>query len=301
MRDFIDSSIRLREERPANASLRRPILIALLFCVLAGVLFWLDLRGMVVPVRNIFEQTSSPLAHRMLALREQQTDFWRDIIEWRQMRAENSALRQQNSQLQAELLRREQAMVENVRLRQQLAIEDQQPWDLLGAEVTIRSPDAVRRMMTIARGSRDGITEGMAVIGQTGTGPVALIGIIDSVNDYTAQVLLITDISNTLSARIYADEDTALGLVQGQWQLGSRLKLDEAERPELLKAGAIILTAGLTGELAFQVPLASVPANIPIGEVEDVRNEGSDRVASLRPYADPDQVRYVWVILNQGD
>jgi rod shape-determining protein MreC len=60
-----------------------------------------------------------------------------------------------------------------------------------------------------------------------------------------------------------------------------------------------VVSAGLTGSLHIPLDLAVVPANIPIGSVETVSASGQEQSAELRPFVDPDQVRYVWVILSQ--
>jgi rod shape-determining protein MreC len=215
------------------------------------------------------------------------------------LRARISTLEQENSQLMAENLRIQQDQVENVFLRQQLQIQREQPWRLLGAEVTVRPPDAGRRVMTVARGTVDGVRSGMAVIGQNPGGPAALVGIVESTGAHTAEVLLITDFSSQVSARIIHAAQAGLGLVQGQWQQGSRLRLGQVDRSTRIAQGDAVVSAGLTGSLRIPLDLAAVPANIPIGSVETASASGQEQSAELRPFVDPDQVRYVWVILSQ--
>jgi rod shape-determining protein MreC len=211
-------------------------------------------------------------------------------------------LKHRISQLETDQIMRDQILVENARLRQQLQIEGRYPWRLVGAEVIIRSPDAGRRVITIARGQKDGVQQGMAVIGQTGSEPAALVGIVEAVNTHTSSVLLITDVSCKISARVLYDGTLALGLVQGQWQNGSRLRLEQLDREISLRSGRVVLSAGLTGELLLPLPLTSVPPGIPIGSVERIiESDGLTQFAELRPYIDPDQVRYVWIVLNHDE
>jgi rod shape-determining protein MreC len=153
--------------------------------------------------------------------------------------------------------------------------------------------------MIIARGSADGVTTGMAVIGQDPGGPAALVGVIESAGTHTAEVLLITDVSSQISARVIHGTVANLGLAQGQWQRGSRLSLGQIDRSTLLALGDSVVSAGLTGSLHVTLDLAAVPANIPIGSVDTITVSGQEQSADLRPFVDPDQVRYVWVILSQ--
>jgi rod shape-determining protein MreC len=228
--------------------------------------------------------------------------WWSDISEIQRLREENKSLKRQVGQLQADLIAREQIVVENEHLRQQLDIEKRQPWQLLGAEVLVRSPDAGRRVMTIARGSEDGVRVGMAVVGQNDSQPSALVGIVEDVNPHTANVLLVTDVGSRISAYILYRNTSALGLVQGQWQHGSRLRLEQLDRVARLTPGTVVVSGGMTGELDLNLPLASVPRGIPIGTITTVlEDDGLTQFAELRPFVDPDQVRYVWIILNQEE
>lgn len=306
MRDYIDNP-RLKVRGgiargfipSMGGLLRRSLLQALGLGLLAGFLVWLDMQGYLDLPKSTLSQGFSPIAQPLTGLRTGVSDTFATLGDLQHLQAENDALRQQNSRLQAELIAREQALAENVYLRQQLEIEQHNPWRLLGADISMRSPDAGRRVFTIARGSKDGVQVGMAVVGQTGTGPVALVGIVEEVSTHTASILMTTDFGSRVSARLLWQGETSFGLVQGQWQRGSRLRLEQVERESILAVGAIVVTAGLTGELNFPLPMAAVPPSVPIGEVKVLSNDGYNRFAELVPYADPDQVRYVWVILDQ--
>jgi rod shape-determining protein MreC len=300
MRDYLnDRPIKLRRERSNTPASGRPFVLAVVLCLVAGALIILDRQGMITSIRLLIQQSVAPAAQALTNLRDQAGDLTGAPRGEADLRARISALEQENSQLKAENLRMQQDQVENLFLRQQLQIQRDQPWRLLGAEVTVRSPDAGRRVMTIGRGTVDGVTAGMAVIGQNPGGPAALVGIVESAGAHTAEVLLITDFSSQVSARVIHATRAGLGLVQGQWQQGSRLRLGQVDRSTLLTQGDAVVSAGLTGSLHIPLDLAVVPANIPIGSVETVSASGQEQSAELRPFVDPDQVRYVWVILSQ--
>lgn len=173
MRDFIDNAPQLRPTRSNETGGRRLRWHAAMLVSVALVLFFADLRGWLQPAHSLVEQMLAPSTTRLTHLHDATRDVWQGLFAWQQVQQENIALRQQISQLQAELVLREQAVVENARLREQLAIQEQRPWSLIGAEVTVRTPDVARRVITISRGAADGVVSGMAVVGQTGTGPVA--------------------------------------------------------------------------------------------------------------------------------
>ncbi|MEI6775663.1 MAG: rod shape-determining protein MreC [Chloroflexales bacterium] len=300
MHDFFDDiPARLRRDRSNTPASGRPFIFALVLSLVAGVLIILDRQGVITPIRILIQQSVTPVALMLTDLRDQAADLVGSPRSAADLRAQISALEQENSQLKADNLRLQQSQVENASLRQQLQIQHEQPWHLLGAEVAVRPSDAGRRVMTIARGTTDGVRAGMAVIGQHPGDPAALVGIIESAGAHTAEVLLITDFSSQVSAHIIHAAQSGLGLVQGQWQQGSRLRLVQVDRGALIAHGDAVVSAGLTGSMRIPLDLAAVPANIPIGSVETVSASGQEQSAELRPFVDPDQVRYVWVILNQ--
>ncbi len=303
MRDYLDDRpIKLHRERTGSeATTVRPLILALVLCGLAGLLIFLDLQGMLGPTRGIVQQGLAPVAQQLTAVRDGFTAALSTPLSADALETRIAELERENTQLHDELLRREQAAVENVFLRQQLNITRSQPWLLLGAEVTLRHPDAGRRTFTIARGANDGVDVGMAVIGQLPGSPAALVGIVERVGPRTADILMITDIGSQISARVLRNNESALGMVHGQWQLGSRLQLEQVERTAGVTVGNTVVTAGLTAALNLPLDLQAVPPNVPIGTIESVQASGQQLIAELRPFVDPDQVRYVWVILNQDD
>lgn len=301
MRDYLDDRpIKLRRERTGSeAATARPFLLALVLCGLAGLLIFLDLQGFLGPTRGAVQQALAPVARQFTALRDGAAAALTAPRSADALAERIAELERENAQLRDELVRREQAAVENVFLRQELNITRDQPWTLLGAEVTLRHPDASRRTFTVARGSNDGVRVGMAVIGQLPGSPTALVGIVERVGPRTADVLMITDIGSQISARVLRNTDSALGMVHGQWQLGSRLRLEQVERTVRITPGSTVVTAGLTAALDLPLDLQAVPPNVPIGTIETVQTSGQQLIAEMRPFVDPDQVRYVWVILNQ--
>ncbi len=302
MRDFLDERpIKLRRERSSSPASGRPFLLAVVLCLAAGLLLILDRQGLLAPARATLDLAVAPVAGRLTALRDGVDELAAAPRGEAALQARIEELERENSHLNNELLRLERAQVENVFLRQQLEIQRERPWRLLGAEVTVRSPDAGRRVMLLARGADDGLRPGMAVLGQLPGGPAALVGIVESAGPRTAEVLLITDIGSQISGRVIHESRAAVGLVQGQWQRGSRLRLEQIDRAAPIAAGDPVVTAGLTAALNLPLDLAAVPADIPIGSVELVGASEQYQHAELRPFVDPDQVSYVWVILSQDD
>ena len=139
----------------------------------------------------------------------------------------------------------------------------------------------------------------MAVVAKEGGSPPALIGVVDKVYAQAADVLLMTDYGSTISARTAGTPTPADGLIAGQWQLGSRIRLTDVSREVPLQVGQYIVTAGLSKGLATETPIAQVPPDVPIGTIINVTQSGHSQSAEVQPFVDPDRVRSVWIITGQ--
>jgi rod shape-determining protein MreC len=287
-------------ERPfkIGSSQRRSPALVITFVIAAALLIALDQAGMLGDLRMRAISFVTPALEVVHRLGTTASDAISGIGTPGAIDAELAALRDENSRLKAENLRVEELQLEVTRLRQQLRIEEEQPWQLVGATVSAFGPDLGRREILLGIGSNQGVKSGMAVIARDGSSPAALIGIVQDVGPSSASVLLITDFSSAITGRIYRSDRTIDGVVQGQWQRGSRLKLEEVPRSEPIATGDTVVTAGLSAAFSTDLPRAAIPANIPIGTVEQVSVGGQSQQAELRPFVDPDQVRYAWVILD---
>lgn len=284
---------------PQPSPYRTPTLIIVLV-LLALSLFALDQAGLLGSVRNQATSLLSPalgLIHRAgLLLTNASNPTNPSTLE-----AELAQLREEVSRLKTENIEVEQLKLELTRLRQQARIEEEQPWKLLGADISAFSPDTGRRVALLGVGSEAGVKPGMAVIAKEGANPAALIGIVEEVGPRSASVLLITDFSSVVSAQIYRSDHIISGVIQGQWQRGSRILLEEIPREETLNVGDVLVTAGLSAHMKLNLLRAAIPANVPIGTLETISSSSHSQQASIQPFVDSDRVRYAWVILSAND
>ena len=284
---------------PQPSPYRTPTLIVVLV-LLALSLFALDQAGLLGSVRNQATSVLSPalgLIHRAGLLLTNVPNTTNPSA----LEAELAQLREEVIRLKTENIEVEQLKLELTRLRQQAHIEDEQPWKLLGADISAFSPDAGRRVALLGVGSEAGVKPGMAVIAKEGANPASLIGIIEEVGPRSASVLLITDFSSVVSAQIYRSDHIISGVIQGQWQRGSHILLEEIPREEALNVGDVVVTAGLSAHMKLNLSRAAIPANVPIGTLESIRSSSHSQQASIQPYVDSDRVHYAWVILSAND
>jgi rod shape-determining protein MreC len=291
----MDRSIKI-----GSSQRRSPVLVTI-FLIAAILLIALDRAGMLGDTRVRITSFLTPALTAVHQASTTVSEFFVRSANPSQQELELAALREENSRLKAENLQVAQLNLEVVRLRQQVRIEAERPWQLIGTDISSFGVDAARRQVLLAIGSDQGVRPGMAVIAGEGSSPPALIGIVEEVGPQSARVLLITDFTSAVTGRIYRADRTIDGVIQGQWQRGSRIRLEEIPREELISIGDVVVTAGLSAAFGADLPRAPIPPNIPIGIVEQVQTVGQSQQADVRPFVDSDRIRYAWVILSGGD
>jgi rod shape-determining protein MreC len=294
-------SLRNRPIKLPRSSPYRSLTLVVALVLLALLLLVLDQSGMIGPARAQLQSLLTPVMRVLRQVGDGVGGVSQGLTEVAQLRERIAALEAENSQLKAGQLQVQELQLKLARLEAQLRIEKEQPWKLLGADVSARTPDGGRRVVMLAAGSQQGVKPGMAVIGKEGSSPPTLIGVVENVGPRSASVLLITDFSSAVSAQVYHKDTIASGVIQGQWQVGSRLKLEGVERADPLKIGDVVVTAGLTARIDASLPRAAIPKDIPIGVIETIQVDGHSQFADVRPYVDPDRVSYAWVLLSQDE
>jgi rod shape-determining protein MreC len=288
----------IRLPRPAPY---RSATLVIAIIVLALLLVIADQAGMLGPVRSQAATLLSPILQNISRIRDGVSGVGQGINDIQQLNQRVQELEAENSQLKAQRIASLSLEQENARLRIQLGIQQQRPWNLLGAAVSARTPDEGRRVVLISAGSEQGVQPGMAVIAKEGSSPEALIGIVEQAGPHSASVLLITDFASSVSVLVYHGGTSAEGIVQGRWQSGSRLRLEQVARDSVLAPGDVVVTAGLTAQLGADLPRAAIPQGVPIATIERTQSEGHTQMAELRPFVDPDRIQYIWVILSQDE
>jgi rod shape-determining protein MreC len=145
------------------------------------------------------------------------------------------------------------------------------------ARVYQRSPSSWFQTALINRGSSDGIRVDQPVVNEAG-----LVGRVKSVSDGNAQILLLTDETFGVSAKVAKTDDPGvIGPVQGT---PGDLLLDLVPKAGDVAVGDLVITAGTT---TARLP-SPFPPGIPIGEVKriDVGEGELDRRIHVSPVAD---------------
>lgn len=205
------------------------------------------------------------------------------------LRRDNEALRDENSRLQAENSRLQVVRHDNEQLTALLQLRGSLDFTTVAAAVIARESSEYRRVISIDKGTADGLAVGDVVIASGGT----LVGRVTDAGATYSHVLLINDTSSTVIGQ--AGTTAATGEVVGQ--LGGVLIMRNIDATERITLGDEVVTAGI--ELAGGIR-SQYPKGLLIGQVIDVRRDANDVVqtAYLQAAADLDKLEYVLVITD---
>lgn len=206
-----------------------------------------------------------------------------DLAQIRDLRTRIALLEETLAQYQAELVTLREIENDYLRLADLLSYTnarvDQQ---FLTADVIDVDQSGQRRTITINKGTRDGVSVGMPVVTQQG-----LIGRILSVSANASRVLLITDPTSAVSARLQTNrvEGTVLG------QLSGNLRLTFIPLDEEIVEGDLVITSGLGGNF---------PPDIVIGQVTSIRQFEFElyQEAQVRSFNNFDSLEFVLVVTS---
>ncbi|NLE10311.1 MAG: rod shape-determining protein MreC [Actinobacteria bacterium] len=171
--------------------------------------------------------------------------------------------------LQGEIIKLEEQAEENVRLKGLLDLRDRATYpegtEFAVASVIGKSPTRWEAWVMIDKGSADGLRKDLPVVGATPTAGESLagkglVGKIVEVTEHSAKVLLITDSSSSVAAKIQGSR--AEGFVEGS--VSGSLVMDYVDRDIAVDPKLIIITSGYG-------PV--YPSDIPIGVVSSVGEE----------------------------
>jgi rod shape-determining protein MreC len=218
----------------------------------------------VDPVGVIFLEIMHPLQlGTTLAVRSVRR-LWDRYVSLLALRQENEALRRRLQELQSAARRAVELDLMNKRLEDLLVFRDSFSGSAIAAQVVGRSPLGWVRTLTLGKGKRDGLSEGMAVLV-----PEGVVGRVVSVSPHAAQVLLISDHSSGADALV--QRKRVRGIAEGT--LEGRCILKYVHSADDVQVGDAVVTSGLDGifpkgQLIGEVVRVKWSANRLFQEVE---------------------------------
>lgn len=182
------------------------------------------------------------------------------ITEIETLRADNAALKAENERLTLENVALREAAFAAQQAAKLNEVAKTLSFESVQAPVIARDPSNILATIVLGAGTDQGVKVGHVVLSEQG-----LVGRVSAVGTNFAKVLLITDPSHTLSALV--EGSRATGIVRGQY--GDSLVMDWILQTEPVKAGDVVVTAGL----ALGEELRSLyPKGLVVGRVVQLQN-----------------------------
>ena len=199
-----------------------------------------------------------------------------------------SALKEQNEQLRQTVSELEEYRQEARRLNGLLNYQDMYDLEGITASVISRSTDSWNRVITIDKGSNDGVVAGLPVIGPTG-----LVGQVISTSSKSAEVRLLQDAKSGVAVMIQSNREE--GILKGSYD--GLLYLENVGDDVEVKEGDVIITSGSGG---------SYFRGITVGTV--VKVEGETGSSSRKIIVEPNEstgplqeVMVIYAMNSEGD
>jgi len=217
-----------------------------------------------------------------LALNNKIAGFGQFLFSLKEMDQKNLDLRNENLSLLAEVAKVFELEKENEFLRASLNLEPKKDFGFVAAKVIGEDPSGVNHILTIDKGLKHGLEEGMAVV----VSERILIGNVLEVKENFSYVRLLTDPQVKIAA-ITADTQVE-GLLRGAF--GSSLILDEIVKDQLIFIDELVLTSGKDG---------SFPSDFIVGRVRDIRFSKNNlfKEAVVAPLFDLNRLLQVLVVI----
>lgn len=182
---------------------------------------------------------------------------------------------------------------DNEKMKETLNLQDTlNDYALVNATVIARNPDTWRDVVTINKGSNDGIAANMSVMSDNG-----LVGKVLDVNPTSARVALLSNSDTTLvrvAAMIQTEKEAVYGTITGFDKENNIVIMSQIQATQEIKVGDRVVTSGLGGVS---------PSGLYIGTVEEVSMDrfGLYKEVRIKPAADTNDVRYVTVVRRTSE
>jgi rod shape-determining protein MreC len=187
--------------------------IALLLCLILLALALTTFKTRVAPHTSLLESAAlslvMPLQQVIASMAQRLRGLWQGYINLVQVRQENLHLQRQVDVLQGQLTHYQEAYLQQQRLRELLGFRSLTFPQAVVAEVVGIDPSPWAEVVTVNKGSRDGLRKDIAVVTHQG-----LVGRTIEVAPHYATILLVTDRRSAVDVLI--QRTRARGIVVGQ-------------------------------------------------------------------------------------
>lgn len=206
---------------------------------------------------------------------------WTNYIDLRHVRRQNEDLQKQLTRMRIEQAAMAEDALEGRRLQAMLGFKERYVGSTVAAQVIGASGSEQSRVLTIDKGSRDGLKPDMAVIT-----PDGIVGKLRDVFSTTSQVLEIND--PTSGAGVILASTRIRAILRGT--SGGRVQIGNLTADSRIKPGEQVLTSG--GDQVY-------PRGLPVGTVVSIAPDPDRQLYTdilVKPAVNLDRVEEVLII-----
>jgi rod shape-determining protein MreC len=257
--------------------------ILLVVTLLSLTIITLDQRGtgdgVLGKVRNGVHDALAPVQSGVSTVVSPVGDFFNGVVHYGDLKEENARLREQLAEQRAVV---EQA-VNTQRENKELTDQENLPFvgniPAVTARVVATSPSNFEQVLTIDKGTADGVAEGMPVVSGQG-----LVGRVGDSSRHRATIVLITDTDSSVGVRLATSRD--IGVASGKGA-GQPLTVDLISPESKIPTRDTVVTEQGT-----------FPPNIPVGRVRaaHTRPGALKQDVTIDPIVDLRRITFVKVL-----
>ncbi|MBQ6494523.1 MAG: rod shape-determining protein MreC [Bacilli bacterium] len=210
-----------------------------------------------------------------------------DYNRLRDVLKENKILKSNVDKIESTQAENEELRQEIKKLKEELKIEHVlSDYDYLNATVVNRNSISWYNVLSIDKGSNNGVEEGMVVINSSG-----VIGKTTNVSAFSCDVRLITttDTNNKISVSIVSGDKRLTGVINRYDYKTGFFEVEGISNTDKVSVGDVVYTSGLGGVF---------PSGILIGKVSDITTDNYDlaKIIKVTPSAIFDDINYVTIL-----
>ena len=257
---------------------------ALALAILTGIIS--SMFGAAWPSR-VVRTVITPIRSAISAVSRQVERYYNFQFSYESLEARNDYLQKRLTQMEDDVRTADALERENKRLRELCNLRDEHA-DYVFDDAYIVSWDSSswKNAFTIAKGTGDGLAEGMAVVTEYGQ----VVGLITEIGSNWATVTTVLDNSLEISACVASSGNT--GVVQGAYTYGypNKLRLNYLPAETILRNNDQVVTTGSS----------RYPKGLILGYIEDAGMDetGVAKYAIVQPAADFDTLEQVFIVTN---
>jgi rod shape-determining protein MreC len=249
--------------------------------------------GPLAAAGDLAREVVSPLQEAVSKVTDPIGNFFSTLVHLPSIRREKEELEERVAELEADNATATSAQTALAEAEALLGLQESfsPRVETTAARVTGNGVSNFEWIVTIDKGSSDGIEKDMAVVGSSG-----LVGHVIRTTSTSADVQLIIDPDSAVAGRLDVSGET--GLLEGQGEGDLRMALVDPEAT--IDPGENVVTAGY--RLLEGAAQSLYPPNVLIGTVSRVVSEDNalQKFVTVRPAVDFSSLSLVLVVLSSG-